>query len=167
MLQDGIAPFTLPPWITADLTTADIKIFYRIFSLLNWRAKIAPEKSLYIWPSQTWLGQETGYCRETVSRSIQRLQAAGLIRIIHRRPENGRWTTNLYMIGNWLIRFVRRISQSLIVPINRVTKKSHKLLSSDSNNYKVNSDKVGYKGPTDLLDIIERCKLLAAERNKE
>jgi hypothetical protein len=54
------------------------------------------------WPSYDTLQRETGFCRQTVARGIQRLEAAGLMLVTRRAGSLGRGRivreTNLYSL---------------------------------------------------------------------
>lgn len=54
------------------------------------------------WPSYDTLQRETGFCRQTIARGIQRLEAAGFLLVTRRAGSRGRGTivreTNLYAL---------------------------------------------------------------------
>lgn len=54
------------------------------------------------WPSYDTLQRETGFCRQTIARGIQRLEAAGFILVTRRAGSDGRGRirreTNLYAL---------------------------------------------------------------------
>jgi DNA-binding MarR family transcriptional regulator len=92
-----------------ELSKADIIILHYLLSIFRERKKSITIKHLYITPSQKAIATATGYTRETVNRSIQKLHQLGYIWKTVRRKEYGQWQTCLYKIGNKLLKKVKWI----------------------------------------------------------
>jgi DNA-binding transcriptional MocR family regulator len=52
-------------------------------------------------PSQALMARELGFARETVTRAVKRLAAAGHITIEKVRRPGSRWTHNVYTLRRW------------------------------------------------------------------
>jgi hypothetical protein len=76
--------------------------------------------------SQTTVGGKFGRSRWTVARALDKLSAFGLVRGINRRPTaDGKWTTNLYFLGDKLKAILSRLFAKG-APTDRVAKLPHK-----------------------------------------
>jgi biotin operon repressor len=75
-------------------------------------------KVLYM--TQYWLAERLGKTREWISKSICKLEKLGLLKVIRRKKENGKWDTNLYRIGYVILRLLGLWRQAVRELINRV-----------------------------------------------
>ena len=68
--------------------------------------------AVYATPSETWLAEQLGVCRETISDAVCVLAGHGLLRVTRRRPVNRCFVTNLYQMAG-------RVAASLVASVRR------------------------------------------------
>lgn len=115
----------LPEEILPHITAADWRVFSHITTLCRLTASKSPKKALYAFSGQAYLAGRLNMRRETVSRSVQRLQRFGLLTITHRRRWRGRWMTNLYKLGPTFWRAMKRGKAAVAAALDHVTSQSH------------------------------------------
>jgi hypothetical protein len=159
MFADGIAYFSIPYDIRDNMNSTDFKVLYCLFDLLHIRSKRRPHDSIYVTPSEMWIGKRCQLSRETVSRSISRLTLFGLISRTRRRKLKGVWQCNLYKIGYRLARIAKSARQFASDLFNHVTQNSH-IVPISKYNYYVESKKevISKVKDPELQSIIDRCK---------
>ncbi len=81
------------------LTGNSWQVLELITRLQWWHATHSPSRAAYATPGEAFLADRLNVARETVSDAIQYLAAHGLLHVIRRRPQHGRFVTNLYQIA--------------------------------------------------------------------
>ena len=119
------ATISLPYEIRTKMNSTDLYILDKLMSMYRSQAKKSRSRAGYAYPGERWLGEITGRCRETISRSVTKMENMGLISITHRRRRNGYWQTNLYQIGAKLLEIIGYSAYIVRGLINRVTSKPH------------------------------------------
>lgn len=89
-----------------SITSKDIKVLNQLFILFRIAKRDLTLKHLYIQPSEIYLRAKTGFSIGGISRSITRLTNLGIIRTTHRRMKWGKWQTNIYHLGDLILKMV-------------------------------------------------------------
>ena len=128
MFQQNIKYFSLPANLRSSLTASQFNIIYLILDLCQIHSQNKPGGSIYVVPSELYIAKKIGRSREWVSKSLQKLQQAGLIVITRRRKVRGRWMTNLYRLGLALWSCLKATSRCFASLLHHVKSSSHIVL---------------------------------------
>lgn len=160
MFQQNIKYFSLPANLRSSLTASQFNIIYLILDLCQIHSQNKPGGSIYVVPSERYIAQKIGRSREWVSKSLQKLQQAGLIIITRRRKVRGRWMTNLYRLGLALWSCLKASSRCFSSILNHVKSSSHIVLKPlIVKEEKAPKDFTFNQKPTELGDILNRMTL--------
>lgn len=94
--------------------------------LSNITAHKSPTGASYCFPGRRWLAARLGVSISTVSRYTSHLKALGVLRKFQRRPDLGKWQTNIYVLVGPAARLVARVMHPRTAPPNRVAESAHK-----------------------------------------
>lgn len=121
------APFypKYPEDISRQLDGYDLRLLEEIDFLSRCQAKKSIIGAKYCTPSEKYLSKKSNLSRENVSRHITKLKKLGILSVTHRRPKNGRWTTNLYKIVSYVFWRVGGFLKRLRSRPHRVTPATH------------------------------------------
>ncbi len=108
-----------------DVKGIEFKLLAELTRLSYKTKKRSPSGAFYCFPSEAYLARRVGVRRETVSRHICRLHREGFIRRTRRRKVQGRWQTNLYVVGKWAARVVRKTIRAVLKLPDHVRKTAH------------------------------------------
>ena len=75
-------------------------------------------KTMYM--TEYWLAERLGKSRVWISRSICKLEKLGLLKVMRRRREDGKWSVNLYRIGYIILRVLGLWRQATREILHRV-----------------------------------------------
>jgi DNA-binding MarR family transcriptional regulator len=128
MFKQNIKYFSLPANLRSGLTASQFNIIYLILDLCQIHSQNKPGGSVYVVPSEIYIAKKIGRSREWVSKSLQKLQQAGLIIITRRRKVRGRWMTNLYRLGLALWSCLKATSRCFSSLLHHVKSSSHIVL---------------------------------------
>lgn len=104
----------------------DAPLLEQLVYLCKVTARHSAKGSLYCFPSQTYLGEQVGRCRETVNRHVRELVERGLITSTQRRKQGGRWRSCLYRVASWVLEAIRHGNAALPSPTLRCdVKRTH------------------------------------------
>lgn len=96
-----------PPKRKYDFTTeraldgTDYRLIEELAYLSRLRRRKSPSRATYATPGRRYLARKLRVCTATISRHNTKLSRLGILAIIHRRKERGRWQTNLYRLIHW------------------------------------------------------------------
>lgn len=129
-LQIGIPHQRYPREIEHQLDGLDLKILSYLAYLCKQTAKKSPSGALYAYPKEETMAARFGVRRECISLHIVKMSGLGVIKVIHRRQEQGTWRSNLYKIISWEGWRLSRIAACIHRAIDHARKPAHKILSS-------------------------------------
>lgn len=93
----------MPKCVKDSLRGKDEELLRRLLHLSWLHAVRGGRGRAYCAPSQGFLARVIGRCSRSVRRALRRLEAAGLIVSVRRRPLCGKPQTNLYELGKRLL----------------------------------------------------------------
>jgi DNA-binding PadR family transcriptional regulator len=70
--------------------------------------------------TEWWFAKRLGRSREWISKSLKRLEQAGLIQVIRQKAQDGTWKRNIYRIGHELFRILGMWRQAVKAVVNFV-----------------------------------------------
>jgi len=111
----------LPKKLRMLLTWADEMLLEEITYLCGVTSWRSPSGARYAICGEAYLAKEFGLCRSYVSERIQYLEKIGMLNVIHRRKNKGRWMTNLYRIGPVLMDVLTNCCRELTGVISLVS----------------------------------------------
>ncbi len=107
------------------LSGIDYRILEQVQALSrSWQTR-NPSGAAYCWPGRKWLAERAGCNVWTISRHTARLARAGYLRVVHRRPVAGRWSSNLYVLLGPAARSAAAAAASLHAVLHRVRGRAH------------------------------------------
>lgn len=92
-VQSGYRFAAIPEWIVfaENLSAVDVRVFAALARHANGHRKC--------WPGREALAERLGMNERTIRRSISALVDAGALKVQHRTANDGRQTTNLYLLA--------------------------------------------------------------------
>lgn len=95
-----------PAELWRQLKSIDFLILDHLAYLSRLRAAHSPKRAHYATPGRAWLAAKAGVSVSTITRHTTRLKALGLLDKRQRRPVEGKWQTNLYVLvgrAAWIV----------------------------------------------------------------
>jgi hypothetical protein len=108
------------------MSAREIHLLDQLAYLSSITAAKSPTGAAYCYPGRAWLARQLGVSISTISRYTSHLKALGVLRKFQRRPELGKWQTNIYTLVGGAVRLVARIVHPKAPPPNRVAQSAHK-----------------------------------------
>lgn len=126
--------------LTRHLSLRQVHLVGRVVYLSLLHGVNSSRRGVYCVPSEKYLSKDAYCARETVSRNITTIKKLGLLRVIQRRPVEGRFSTNLYKLGSLLLSLISRVTSCFFSFFNRVTLTSHIVTETSNNNLRKQSE---------------------------
>lgn len=89
---------SLPANTLKEMNATDCRLYELLYDMITRRRNKHGSHGGYIMPSEAWLAQRLGRCRQAISESVSKLKHIGLVWVVQRRPIKGKWQTNLYRL---------------------------------------------------------------------
>jgi transcription initiation factor IIE alpha subunit len=108
--------------------------------------------------TESWFAQRLGRSREWISKSIRKLERAGLIQVIRKRAQDGTWCKNIYRVGHELLRILGLWRQAVRAVVNLV-KSSSQVVGYTINKVKGKLFQIGQQNKVCQIDDAEVKRL--------
>jgi DNA-binding transcriptional regulator YhcF (GntR family) len=104
----------LPEDVRLDLTRPATEVLKSITYMIWVSCHHSGRATMSAYPSRKWLARKCNRSESTVKRMLATLEATGLLTRKQRRPAAGRYSSNLYKMGNTLKSlFIKWLSQTI------------------------------------------------------
>ena len=107
------------------LTSTHPAMFLDLFMMCVAQGHKSPSGARYCFPSQTWLGKQSGVCRKTANEAVSFYEKNGFINKQVRRPKKGRFRSLLYFLGPTTLRAMGCAEAAVQALLHRVTSRLH------------------------------------------
>ena len=118
---NALAPVT----VANQLGRADVRVLDHLTYLAHVYQRRCRTKTAYCWPSRAWLATRCRVSIRTITRATTHLANLQLIRRIQRRPEAGRWQTNLYVLIHRSAHLLGTLRRRIAARLDRAPDPAH------------------------------------------